>query len=505
MSFTWTRKMPSYHYAGNDAYIKLTNTASDVYAVGSREQLALTITPASTLAGDTITIKALAGDIVFTCVAALTGVKGEYIRRSGFASDALFMTALVDAMNSHYELHQLFFAENISNTLYLFSAEFGQYTLTPYASTTGAAYSAFTHSIGVAPSVVSNFRHRIELFRRDANNENVKICEELRLPTTAGLSIFNLRDYLGRQDYEYFKWIATTEVVNRTLQILQYRSFAGENVNNTSANHTFKTIPGKLRDKEFEVFYNASTDSGVSTEWDSGVWLRFLTNCLSGKAVSITGIEKLYFLAKNRNCEVIVEFLASDGTTVLDDYISHTFVDYELVEICFDIDDVLSNYVTPANVYYINVVVHEVAGSNISEEYLYTVDRTIYAQDRTVIFKNQRGGYDVLRCTGSITIEDEFDRTELTPINGVGNPSTLVKRSVINARQQSVQSLSSGWVRKEDMLWLADLFLSDEVYLVDDTNVNRLHHCIVQSTKQGRHRDRVHQYAANFDLVVMEG
>lgn len=508
MSFTIVRKMPSYHYQGNDAYIKLNNTAADVYANGTLEQLSITITPGSTAVGNKIIIKAVGGDIEFKCVASLTGAAGEYLPRSSFGSDALFMDALAVQMNAHYDLHQIFFASVSSLILDLFSVAYGNYLVSPYATIVGTGYS-FTHSLGAYASVLSNFRHRVEVYKTDGiTNELKKLSEDRRLPNTSGDSLFNIQDYLKKTFHEYFKWIdpsmMITEVINRNPQIERFTIFLGDTGSNKGNASSFKTVPGKLRSEEFERFYRASTDAIVDTDWLNSVWNKFLTNCPSGKKVSPTGQEKLYFLARLMAMNVVVKLDAADGTTLQAGPYTN-FVDMEFVEIHLDIEEILASYTTPDDIAFIKIKLVESPGTYESEEFIYEVDRSIYPKERTVIFKNQRGGYDPLRCTGDMSITSKYERVEITPMNGVGNPNTLVKRAVFNAKQNSTVNLSSGWVRKVDMLWLDDLALSDEIYLVDEKDPSIIHHAIITTTDQGRSRDRVNQYAFVFELQLLEG
>ena len=104
----------------------------------------------------------------------------------------------------------------------------------------------------------------------------------------------------------------------------------------------------------------------------------------------------------------------------------------------------------------------------VSKMNTYAVDWSYYEASRILVFRNSLGGYDTLGCNGRIT-ENVFVTRETTerivPFESAANFAEVVINNVTGERELTV---STGWLDAKQRVWLEELAMSEDVYLMTD-------------------------------------
>jgi len=236
--------------------------------------------------------------------------------------------------------------------------------------------------------------------------------------------------------------------------------------------------------REARVWWNEQDDSF----WENAVNLtRFLTWCPRRKNTTTTQIERLFFLAcNNDNLSLTphIEVLFDDDSNSIIDLNTITMVNFSVIELQVGFTDLgldlLGKTITGWRVWLTN-------GSGLaSEVFEFVLDTHVREHDRQFIFRNSFGWYDTVLLTGKIESDLEYDRQEgYTIIEDEETVYNAPDKSFQNPEQQTFAG-STGWLKKDYLEWLRDMFLSREIYEVID---GRCYPVVITSKKVIRSKD----------------
>lgn len=233
-------------------------------------------------------------------------------------------------------------------------------------------------------------------------------------------------------------------------------------------------------------------DAGTSF-WDRMQYdMIFLTWMPNNMKIDPAQVVKLYFLVWNpavinATCGGRCTFHLADGSTAIHNIAQGmNFMDvweiecgYAALNAKFD----FSTFSAAVLSYDIAVTFY---GNDISESRTFIVDTTEYPNFRQFLFKNSLGGYDSLRITGIGEFEQAEERAFITESYPKEFSVAWKQRKQVSLTGSIKMKVNSGWKTKEEIDWMQDFMLSDEVYeIIDD----KIFPVVITSTSGPKHTD----------------
>ena len=203
---------------------------------------------------------------------------------------------------------------------------------------------------------------------------------------------------------------------------------------------------------------------------------KWLTNAPQGKRVGVNSHEWLscYYTSTN-NIVLQVTVTYYDNSTSI--YFTPHVLDGSDVPntvACFGVGPAqiaLSTHGTIADMAYYDVELYDADTSAIiSAKHRYTLDHQSYLNERELVFLGQLGNWETARFIGQEVQGYENDAIEATasrtPWN-TGEPRYLKAK----AKRDRVIQFSSGYKRDDEVEWLNELAISEQVYIVENNSL----------------------------------
>ncbi len=124
----------------------------------------------------------------------------------------------------------------------------------------------------------------------------------------------------------------------------------------------------------------------------------------------------------------------------------------------------------PGDVDYYEVWLTDGNRNRISEVRTYKIDYTYRSQEQWILFTNSLGGWDTLRLLGEGSETLNTERTTAEMERPAGAPADFAELRVIQIKGSRELAISTGYFEQqsqEQLLYLSELLLAKEVYLVD--------------------------------------
>jgi len=195
--------------------------------------------------------------------------------------------------------------------------------------------------------------------------------------------------------------------------------------------------------------------------------------------------EKLYFLLTSANCVLKKKawYSATDVTTTVQ---TITQAAYSVVELFVGVPELFANEdVSDLRRY--EVWVETSGGAILDNIRVFEVDHNFYLNKRTILFKNSFDMYDLLHCTGDLSVSESIKREEMEVLS-----NNAFRRRIELAENSSPYKLNTGWLNKETRRWLEELQLSKTAYLALGDVLLPI---VLTTTKAEREVDREHNYS----------
>ncbi|MBA4166283.1 MAG: hypothetical protein H0X41_01820 [Chitinophagaceae bacterium] len=109
-------------------------------------------------------------------------------------------------------------------------------------------------------------------------------------------------------------------------------------------------------------------------------------------------------------------------------------------------------------------VIDFATNNTLSEKFTYIADDEVYIDQRFLYFANADGGYDTLRMTGKVedSLDFEYEVAKRTPtVNDLNSDGDSV---MLFNQKTNITTVFSGYVDRETILYIEDLFLSKKAF-----------------------------------------
>jgi len=104
--------------------------------------------------------------------------------------------------------------------------------------------------------------------------------------------------------------------------------------------------------------------------------------------------------------------------------------------------------------------------SQITQKRTYYIDENIHLSETYILFSNSLGGFDTVRMFGATEFISDYKKSSTEIANGIYEKSGT--RKTIEIEEQAGKKLSTGFISRKEVQWLRDLFLSKNVYIVEE-------------------------------------
>lgn len=228
----------------------------------------------------------------------------------------------------------------------------------------------------------------------------------------------------------------------------------------------YYVLPGKVSNLKFGLLNDEST-----TWWsDNSGDKKFLTNGPREKTTDAWASERLYFIlsaapgSSEINLQVKI-YYTDDTTSTITRETQSSAAQYDVYEIITSFST-LGLYIkdTSKTIEKYEVWLEDGASSVISEVYTYVLDHVRKPDSKYFIFANAYKMPEGMRFTGKSSRHTEYSflksHREFSNDYGVDDPSMIKS----NSREVEFREISSGWVTLEEINWMREILLSNEVF-----------------------------------------
>lgn len=409
-------------------------------------------------------------------------------------------------LRQNYDLSTDFLITSNLNGITLLARETGtDYTLTldnEPANLTGA------NAVAGTDQAVQAFFNIVAQTWMKRGADMVNIFEDALTVDAAGASYHDISEIVKSELYSEFEfpevdangWIKRDHI--NVSYFIRYAEKYGipSTVKAMSTSQYFSALNGGVPFWKQVEYYTAGTSFWDRMQYD----MNFLTWQPTTKKLSITGTEKLYWLAwkstlNNTLCKLrftlhtfddngittSVVYSATQAVTYLD--VFEMEVGYARLNTLYNFDAYFHDQgADGVSGQYYDVEVITDAGLVLSEKRTYQVDLTEYQNSREFLFLNSLGGYDTIRTTGIGEYEGTQERTFITsPYPKEFAAAFRMKKQVFVLGNDKMK-VNSGWLTSSQVDWLQDMLLSEEVYEIKNS---KLYPVVITSTSGPKKTD----------------
>ncbi|MFK5855229.1 MAG: hypothetical protein QM503_03795 [Bacteroidota bacterium] len=315
---------------------------------------------------------------------------------------------------------------------------------------TPSDYEIHVGTVLYVPGLIEMFHQSIgeDLYNIDANN----------------LAVADVAEYLKSQLQASFTFpyqgTLVNEVENAVIRYyIRYAEYKDGNVQllANTYNAALYAIAGRLKQIDSDLL--TAEASNYMDYMDNAK--RFLTWAPLQKVTHPNMPERLYFFTQSTLLKLMFQKHYTDGTSGnATEQLTITQAAYTIIEILCGTPELFVGEDVSSIASY-DVWIADDKDDAVSEIRSFIIDHQSYLNIRTLIFKNSMGMYDMLHCTGELTIADSVKREEKEVLT-----NNAFRRRVQLAENTPPYSLNSGYLYdKEARLWLEEIQLSKDVNL----------------------------------------
>ncbi len=325
--------------------------------------------------------------------------------------------------------------------------------------------------------------------------------EILLSPNDLGEADFKIQDFLLASLNSSFAYPEDNQVkvIERPEMRLRYFIEYLQFYDNTyfavkQSGTSFYCFPGTISLSKFQYLQKL----GISFYDELQANQSFLSWHPETKLVSTWQPEKLYFI--NHTASQVLKFKLTvykdDGTiqtSILYEVDSESLV--KVYEVCCGHDQLGLQYNVSTVLQY-TVFVTDAADVVISEIKTFEVDQSSHKNDRAFIFLNSLGAYETFRSTGQFSKSNAFNFQTAQIIKEDDSLSFQVN-SNHSAFYEETFVGNSGWVTKEELLWINDFIISPESFIIEKW---KLFPIVITSKKVFQHKDQSNLFFVKFEF-----
>jgi hypothetical protein len=453
--------------------------------------------------GEYFTLQMGLTTLVFTCAAIPDGSGLQFPELTGSMSVKLPLLYNCLAANYYITEHYTVTLDLANSRIILQGKEYADdFNLTWGTSTAAALYMMGN---GGTDRVERPF---FNLWLKVLNESGTELGEDL-LPVDAdGHALFNIAEYLRAEIPALFTFpVDGTVITDRNTMRLKFMFKYGEFYGDE--------LPFK---KMLSSGYFYAIRGGIP--WHRSTWLyanypsllgylktskAFMTWAPVTKVTNTTLAEKLYFYFTASLAAVSLEFIAKltyqDGHTLTLTIKVQAASQHDLWEISCNYSDLsLATYDNDPDHGQISSyqvwIQREDTSALISEKRTFRIDRRDYYNERSFIFRNSFGCFDILRTTGAGQKDNAFERefydnTSLRQFN-----RKFHERKQYLVEHQESFAVSTGWLTPDELEWMHEILLSEEVYEIVGSYLQPV---IITSQKVFFKKDNEYLYSQEFE------
>ncbi len=376
-----------------------------------------------------------------------------------------YLIQFAEDLRKNYLLERDFtiYSEYSSRRIYLFAKEKGEafsLSINIYAITglTNTRYAGTDHSR----------RNNYKLLLKVINESPYPgtYGEDLLTPDDDGLAIIDIAEYLLPECNPSFTWPEPSSSIiihsdfAKAFQLQFADAYDFEVKKLYSPSDVYYALAGGL--DSFMRKQNWNIKSLIDEH------MIFLTNQPDNKKIRYDQPERLFFMLTKSVSQLKLQFTCnfSEGHVetklVTFDY-PEAYCVHELV-ITPDtnsLDALVSGYSLES----FSVYLRDQDNERISEIRSYEIDRNIYFQEKTFLFRNSLSGYDTLRTTGQNNYSEAFSKQKILVNKEIPETQTWDHNVVHSNTANSGNILLDS---REAVDWMIEFFLSQEIYEIID-------------------------------------
>jgi hypothetical protein len=106
-------------------------------------------------------------------------------------------------------------------------------------------------------------------------------------------------------------------------------------------------------------------------------------------------------------------------------------------------------------------------GLRISDTRMFYIDSTYRPYNRYILFNNSLGGFDTLRCSGSAAVRGSYSKTASQRYPALDSDPSYSEVIVSKVVGEKGLSLATGYLNKEQRLYLEELYFAKEILSVE--------------------------------------
>ncbi|MCX6232751.1 MAG: hypothetical protein NTZ33_14530 [Bacteroidetes bacterium] len=221
----------------------------------------------------------------------------------------------------------------------------------------------------------------------------------------------------------------------------------------------------------------------------------FLTNAPRVQHITPTGRGRLYFcnMQGYTTIKTMVEFYVDNS---LDETVAQETISGLAA---FDVLELITDpyfYIGPSNnkfVFYLT----DNDDNPISEKVTYIIDTDTYYNSREILFRSGQGGYDIFMMKGAGIADADFERKLFNKALPLNFTTDTTETSQGNVLQHKNLTVNSGWITAAELMWLNDIFMNKEVYLLLN---NKAVPFVIINKKQTLKKDNNFLYSLEIEL-----
>ena len=413
-----------------------------------------------------------------------------------------FLDKVIEDLSANYLINKYYKISSISGGIKLTAREIGsKYNLDFVITNTSPAITEGAIIDGVDDDTPSDYEIYVgAMLYNDSLSEifHQPLGEDL-FNTDDDFKVYpDISEYLNSLLQSSFTYPYNGSLVNEVpdavlkyyIRYAEYEDGNVQQVGNTYEDsgyaHPLYVIAGKL--KQIDSDFMRTEGTNYMDYMDNA--MRFLTWAPLIKVTYPNMPERLFFFAKSTGLKLMCQKHFTDGSSgVATEQLTITQDAYTIIEIlCGTLELFIGDDVTSIASY--DVWIADSKDDYASEIRSFIIDHNSYLNIRTLIFKNSMGMYDMLHCTGILTVSDNVKRTEMEVLS-----NDVFRRKLQLAENTPPYSLNSGYLyNKLTRLWLEEIQLSGDVSLALG---DFLLPVIMKTAKIERTKDRKNIYSIN--------
>lgn len=407
--------------------------------------------------------------VIFT-IAATPDDSGYQVRPKGVLVDAVYAAQLVEDILKNYKIKENYrvitVGSSISFEALVKSPDYDLYTNFAIANF-GYVKDAVTHAEGSAPVYAENYKMRADLWMETEFGSGTfekKATKEL--DPLDNKCIFDFQIEINA-NLEYFIPPYGTAAAANCNSVIKsfYFNYLEKYGSPVLPRQVQKTDNGiVLKGGYPEEDFEGTSEIVTSVHLNEGY---FLTQQPRTKKVREAQQEFLSYVSGAGDIFMRVTVTKKDGTVTTLTRFAATVEEYQVIMYPVGFTALATGISFNDIVKYQIGIYITIGGINFpaSEIFTYVRETDVFMDEHYLFFTNSRSGFDTLRTTGLKDDSFEIEKETIGKHRLYNTPVTKGQIAEINHQKQDIIKISTGFLTRQQVDWLEDLFLAEEKFI----------------------------------------